>query len=224
VRVVTVHPQSTELCGGTHVRRSGDIGLFKLVSESGIASGVRRITAVTGAGALQHVRETERELRRAAELLKTSPKELVKRVEATQKRVKELEKKVEEVAVKAQTASSKDLLDQAREVNGMKVLATRVDPADDKVFRGLADQLRDRIRSGVIAIGGEKEGKALILVAATKDVVARGISAGELVREMAKEVGGKGGGKPDMAQAGGPDPSRLPAALDKLYELVKGRA
>ena len=90
----------------------------------------------------------------------------------------------------------------------MKVLATRVDPADAKVFRGLADQLRDRIRSGVVAIGGEKDGKALILVAATKDVVARGISAGDLVREMAKEVGGKGGGKPDMAQAGGPDPSQ----------------
>jgi alanyl-tRNA synthetase len=169
------------------------------------------------------VREAERELRKAADLLKTNPKELVKRVEATQKRVKELEKKVEEVAVKAQSASSKDLLDQAREVNGMKVLATRIDPADDKVYRGLADQLRDRIRSGVIAIGGEKDGKALILVAATKDVVARGISAGDLVREMAKEVGGKGGGKADMAQAGGPDPSKLPAALDKLYELVKGR-
>jgi alanyl-tRNA synthetase len=224
VRVVTVHPQSTELCGGTHVRRSGDIGLFKVVSESGIASGVRRITAVTGMGALQYLRETERELRRAADLLKTTPKELSKRVEATQKRVKELEKKVEEVAVKAQTASNKDLLDQAREVNGMKVLATRVDPADDKVFRGMADQLRDRIRSGVIAIGGEKDGKALILVAATKDVVARGISAGDLVREMAKEVGGKGGGKADMAQAGGPDATKLPAALDKLYELVKGRA
>jgi alanyl-tRNA synthetase len=224
VRVVTVHPQSTELCGGTHVRRSGDIGLFKIVSESGIASGVRRVTAVTGMGALQYVREAERELRKAADLLKTNPKELVKRVEATQKRVKELEKKVEEVAVKAQTASSKDLLDQAREVNGLKVLATRVDPADDKVFRGLADQLRDRIRSGVVAIGGEKDGKALILVAATKDVVAMGISAGDLVREMAKEVGGKGGGKADMAQAGGPDASKLPAALDKLYELVKGRA
>ncbi len=222
VRVVTVHPQSTELCGGTHVRRSGDIGLFKLVSESGIASGVRRVTAVTGVGALQYVREAERELRRAAELLKTSPKELFKRVEATQKRVKELERKVEEVAIKAQTTSSKDLLDQAREVNGMKVLATRVDPADDKIYRGLADQLRDRIRSGVVAIGGEKDGKALILVAATKDVVARGISAGALVREMAKEVGGKGGGKPDMAQAGGPDASKISAALDKLYELVKG--
>jgi alanyl-tRNA synthetase len=224
VRVVTVHPQSTELCGGTHVRRSGDIGLFKIISESGIASGVRRVTAVTGMGALQYVRETERELRKAADVLKTSPKELVKRVEATQKRVKELEKKVEEVAVKAQTASSKDLLDQARDVNGLKVLATRVDPADDKVFRGLADQLRDRIRSGVVAIGGEKDGKALILVAATKDVVAKGISAGDLVREMAKEVGGKGGGKADMAQAGGPDASKLGVALDKLYELVKSRA
>jgi alanyl-tRNA synthetase len=224
VRVVTVHPQSTELCGGTHVRRSGDIGLFKVLSEAGIASGVRRLTAVTGIGALQYLRETERELRRAAELLKTTPKELSKRVEATQKRVKELEKKVEEVAVKAQTASSKDLLAEARDVNGVKVLATRVDPADDKVFRGMADQLRDRIQSGVIAIGGEKDGKALILVAATKDLVARGISAGDLVREMAKEVGGKGGGKADMAQAGGPDATKLPQALDKIYELVKGRA
>ena len=138
--------------------------------------------------------------------------------------MKELEKKVEEVAVKAQTASSKDLLDQAREVNGVKVLATRVDPADDKVFRGMADQLRDRIHSGVIAIGGEKDGKALILVAATKDLVAKGISAGDLVREMAKEVGGKGGGKADMAQAGGPDATKIPQALDKLYELVKSRA
>jgi alanyl-tRNA synthetase len=222
VRVVTVHPESTELCGGTHVKRSGDIGLFKVVSEGGVASGVRRIVAVTGVGALQFVREQEHELKKAAALLKTTPKELATRVEATQKRVKELERKVEEVAVKAQTASNRDLLDQAREVNGMKVLTTRVDPADDKVFRGMADQLRDRIQSGVVAIGGEKDGRAIILVAATKDVVARGISAGDLVREMAKEVGGKGGGKADMAQAGGPDASKLPAALDKLYELVKG--
>ncbi|RKG95180.1 alanine--tRNA ligase [Corallococcus sp. CA053C] len=222
VRVVTVHPESTELCGGTHVKRSGDIGLFKVTSESGVASGVRRIVAVTGLGALQYVREQEHELKKVAALLRTTPKEVALRVEATQKRVKELERKVEEVAVKAQTASNKDLLDQAREVNGMKVLATRVDPADDKVFRGMADQLRDRIGSGVIAIGGEKDGRAVILVALTKDVVAKGISAGNLVREMAKEVGGKGGGKADMAQAGGPDAANLPAALEKLYELVKG--
>jgi alanyl-tRNA synthetase len=222
VRVVTVHPQSTELCGGTHVRRSGDIGLFKVVAESGVASGVRRINAVTGLGALQHVRETERELKKAAELLKTNPRELVKRVEATQRRVKELEKKIEEVAVKAQASSSKDLLEQARELNGMKVLATRIDPADPNVFRGLADQLRDRIQSGVIAIGGEKDGKVVLLVAATKDVIAKGIHAGNLLREMAKEVNGRGGGKPDLAQGGGEDPSRIPQAFEKLYELVKG--
>ncbi|RKH32254.1 alanine--tRNA ligase [Corallococcus sicarius] len=222
VRVVTVHPESTELCGGTHVKRSGDIGLFKVTSESGVASGVRRIVAVTGLGALQYVREQEHELKKVAALLRTTPKEAALRVEATQKRVKELERKVEEVAVKAQTASNKDLLDQARDVNGMRVLATRVDPADDKVFRGMADQLRDRIGSGVIAIGGEKDGRAVILVALTKDLVAKGISAGNLVREMAKEVGGKGGGKADMAQAGGPDAANLPAALEKLYELVKG--
>jgi alanyl-tRNA synthetase len=222
VRVVTVHPQSTELCGGTHVRRSGDIGLFKVLSEAGVASGVRRITGVTGVGALQYVRDTERELKKVAELLKTSPKDLFKRVEATQKRVKELEKKVEEVTVKAQTGSSKDLLEQARDINGMKVLATRMDPADPNVFRGLADQLRDRIKSGIIAIGGEKDGKVVLLVAATKDVVARGIHAGNLLRDMAKEVNGRGGGKPDLAQGGGEDPSRIPAAFDKLYELVKG--
>ena len=222
VRVVTVHPQSTELCGGTHVRRSGDIGLFKVVGEAGVASGVRRITGVTGLGALQYVRDTERELKKVAELLKTSPKDLFKRVEATLKRVKELEKKVEEVTVKAQTGTSKDLMEQARDINGMKVLATRMDPADPNVFRGLADQLRDRIKSGIIAIGGEKDGKVVLLVAATKDVVARGIHAGNLLRDMAKEVNGRGGGKPDLAQGGGEDPSRIPAAFDKLYELVKG--
>ena len=128
VRVVSVHPESTELCGGTHVRRSGDIGLFKITSESSIASGVRRIVALTGSGALAWVREMEHELRRAAEVLRTSPKELVKRAEATQKRLKELEREVESAALRA-SSSSTDALSQVREVNGIKVLATRVDPA-----------------------------------------------------------------------------------------------
>jgi len=107
-------------------------------------------------------------------------------------------------------------------VNGMKVVTARVDPADAKVYRGLADQLRDRLQSGVVAIGGGADGKALLLVAATPDLVARGISAAALVREMAKEIGGSGGGRADLAQAGGTDPSRIPAALEKLYELIKG--
>jgi alanyl-tRNA synthetase len=221
VRVVSVHPESTELCGGTHVRRSGDIGLFKIASESSIASGVRRMTAVTGAGALKFVRELEVELKKAAELLKTTPKELVKRVEASQKRIKELERKVEETALRASSGGAQDLLDQVREIGGLRVLAARIEPADANVYRQLADQWRDKLKSGVVAFAGEKDGKALILVAATKDVVAKGISAGQLIAEMAKEVGGRSGGKPDMAQAGGPDPAGIPAALERLYSLLK---
>jgi alanyl-tRNA synthetase len=221
VRVVSVHPQSTELCGGTHVSRTGDIGLFKIISDGSIASGIRRIVALTGAGAFTYLREIEDQVRKASEILKTSPKELVKRVEANQKRIKELERKAEEAAVRASSGSPADALAQAREVNGIKVLTTRVDPADAKVFRGLADQLRDRLRSGVVAIGGGKDGKALLLVAVTPDLAARGVSAVDLVREMAKEIGGSGGGKADLAQAGGNDPSRIPAALERLYELLK---
>ena len=181
VRVVSVHPETTELCGGTHVRRSGDIGLFKLTGESSIASGVRRITGLTGSGALAWVRELEHEMRRAAEVLRTSPKELVKRVEATQKRLKELEREVETVSLQA-SAGTADAFSQVREVNGIKVLATRVEPADAKRYRGLADQYRDRLKSGVVVVWGEKDGKGLVLVAATKDLVAKGLSAGDLVR------------------------------------------
>jgi alanyl-tRNA synthetase len=221
VRVVSVHPDSVELCGGTHVRRTGDIGLFKIVSDSSIASGVRRIVALTGLGALAYVRDLEHEVHKASELLKSSPKELVKRIDAIQKRIRELERKLEQAAAQSTSVSSKDLLDQAREINGIRVLATRVDPADPKVYRTLADQIRDRLRSGIVAIGGGNDGKALLLVAATPDLVARGINAAALIREMAKEIGGSGGGRADMAQAGGTDPSRIPAALEKLFELVK---
>jgi alanyl-tRNA synthetase len=224
VRVVSVHPESTELCGGTHVKRSGDIGLFKITSESSIASGVRRIVAVTGAGAFAYVRELEHELKRASEILKTSPKELVKRIETTQKRIKDLEKKAEEAAVRASSSAGQEDGEQVRNVSGVKVLTRRVDPADAKVFRGLADKLRDKLQSGIVAIGGEKDGKALILVAATKDLVARGIRADDLIREMAKQVGGTGGGKADLAQAGGSEPGKIGQALETVYELVRGCA
>jgi alanyl-tRNA synthetase len=219
VRVVCVHPETTELCGGTHVRRSGDIGLFKLTSESSIASGVRRIVALTGSGALAWVREMEHELRRAADVLRTSPKELVKRAEATQKRLKELEREVETVALQASSVSG-DAFSQVREVNGIKVLATRVEPADAKRYRGLADQYRDRLKSGVVVVWGEKDGKGLVLVAATKDLVAKGLSAGDMVREVARETGGAGGGKADLAQAGGADPLLLAAAVEHLVARV----
>ncbi len=226
VRVVSVHPESTELCGGTHVKRTGDIGMFKITAESAIAAGQRRIVGLTGIGALRYLREVERELRGVAEALKTSPKEVVKRAEASLKRIRELERKLEEATVRAlkgggagEASSNGD----TRDVGGVKVLTRQVEEADAKILRTLADQLRDQLQSGVVALGGRTaDGKALILVAATKDIVAKGFKAGDAVREMAKEVGGTGGGKPDMAQAGIPDPSKIGAAFDKLFTLVKG--
>ena len=146
--MVSVHPQSVELCGGTHTFRSGDIGLFKVTSESSIASGVRRMVAVTGAEAHRTVRDMELELRKAADLLKTSPREVVKRLETMQKRMKELEKKVEEAQLRAQASSGTG--ESLTEVAGMKVLIRRVDPADAKIFRGLADRYRDQLQSGVV--------------------------------------------------------------------------
>ncbi|MHB8416632.1 MAG: alanine--tRNA ligase [Myxococcales bacterium] len=219
VRVVQMGPESRELCGGTHVARTGDIGFFKIESEGSIASGVRRIVAHTGDAALVRIQEEEAQMRRAAELLKASPKELVQRVEGAAKRIKELEASLSAEKKRGATASSVNLLEGMREVKGVKVLATRTESGDPGAMRELADKLRDKIGSGVVALGGEKEGKALLLVAVTKDLTSR-YRAGDLVRELAKEVGGSGGGKPEMAQAGGPDGQKLGRALERLYELI----
>ncbi|MBL8952555.1 MAG: alanine--tRNA ligase [Myxococcaceae bacterium] len=220
VRVVTVHPESTELCGGTHVKASGDIGLLKITSDSSIASGVRRISALTGVGALPYVRELQRDLDGAAAALKAPRAELGKRIEASQKRIKELEKKLEELQLKGTGAKSED--ENIREVNGIKVLTKMIDSADPGLMRKMADRYRDQLKSGVIGLGGPTaDGKALVLIAATRDLVDKGLKAGDLVKAIAAEVGGSGGGKPDMAQLGVPDPSKVPQALARLYDLVK---
>jgi alanyl-tRNA synthetase len=222
VRVVTVHHESTELCGGTHVRRSGDIGTFKVLSEASVAAGVRRVVALTGAAAFEHLREQEKQLKRSADLFKAPPADLPRRIEAAQKRVKDLEKRIEEVQLNAQSGAGK-AGENIQEVNGIKVLTQRVDPADANLLRQLADRYKDQLKSGVIGLGGQTEdGKAIILVAATKDLVEKGFKAGDAIRAMAAEVGGKGGGKPDMAQAGGTDPSKIPQAFEKLIAMVKG--
>ncbi|MER2564040.1 MAG: alanine--tRNA ligase, partial [Myxococcaceae bacterium] len=221
VRVVTVHPESTELCGGTHVFRSGDIGLFKIVEESAIAAGVRRIVAYTGAAAVNHFRGIERLLMQSAALYKAAPPDLPKRIETNQKRVKELEKKIEEVQLKAASASTD--AESVQDVNGIKVLTHRVDGADANLLKQLADKYRDKLHSGVVGLGGATaDGKAIILVAATKDLVEKGFKSGDAVKVMAAELGGKGGGRADMAQAGGTDPSKLPQAFEKLLAHVKG--
>jgi alanyl-tRNA synthetase len=221
VRVVTVHHESTELCGGTHVFRSGDIGLFKITEESAIAAGVRRIVALTGSAAMNHLRTLERTLLTAAGLYKTAPDELPKRIEASQKRVKELEKKLEEAQLKAASASTD--AESVQDVNGIKVLTHRVDGADANLLRQLADKYKDKLRSGIVGLGGSTaDGKAIVLVAATKDLVDKGFKSGDAIKAMAAELGGKGGGKADLAQAGGTDPSKLPQAFEKLIAHVKG--
>jgi alanyl-tRNA synthetase len=217
VRVVALGP-SKELCGGTHVRRTGDIAFFKISSEESIAAGVRRIVAHTGPGAVELAQRTEDELRKAAALLKAGAFEVAAKIEAAQKRLKELERALEEAGGKLASAQSGDLAAQAESIGAAKVLATTV-KGDAKALRELADKLRDKLGSGVVALGAEVDGKAVLLVAVTKDLTGK-LKAGDLVREAAKLVGGAGGGKPDLAQAGGSDPSGLPAALQKVKELA----
>jgi alanyl-tRNA synthetase len=220
VRVLSIGP-SMELCGGTHVFRSGDIGFFKIKEESAIAAGIRRIVAVTGPEAVALVHEEEDALQKSAAFYKAATRELPQKIEATQARMRELEKEIESFKKKEAAAKSGDLASQAREIKGVKVLATRSD-GDPKGLRDLADKLRDKLGNGVIALGAEADGKAMLLVAVTKDLSAK-LSAKALLDELNKSFGGRGGGKPDLAQAGGGDATRLDQALNELYALVETR-
>jgi alanyl-tRNA synthetase len=218
VRVLQIGP-SVELCGGTHVARSGDVGLFKITSEGAIAAGVRRIVALTGPEALKAVHDEEQQLARAAAALKSSPRDVALRAEQAASRIKELEREVEQLQRKAAAAKSVDLALTAREVRGVKVLAARHDSGDPEALRELADKIRDQLKSGIVVLGGEKDGKANLLVAVTPDLTKK-YRAGDLVKELSKTLGGRGGGKPEMAQAGGGDPAMLDAALARVYELI----
>jgi alanyl-tRNA synthetase len=217
VRVVRIGP-SKELCGGTHVRRTGDISFFKIDSEESIAAGVRRLVAFTGPGAVEAVQREGDELRQAAALLKAGALEVAGKIEQTQRRLKDLERALEEARSKVASAQSGDLAAQAKDVNGAKVLAVKVQ-GDGKTLRDLADKLRDKLGRGVVALGAEQDGKAILLVAVTKDLTGK-VRAGDLVKEAAKLVGGSGGGKPELAQAGGSDPAGLDQALAKVSELA----
>jgi alanyl-tRNA synthetase len=217
VRVVTLGP-SKELCGGTHVRRTGDIAFFKIASEESIAAGVRRMVAHTGPRAVELAQRIEDELKRSAGLLRSGAFEVAAKIEAAQRRVKELERALEEAGGKLASAQSGDLAAQAEAVGSARILATRVS-GDAKALRELADKLRDKLGSGVVALGAEVDGKAVLLVAVTRDLTGK-VKAGDLVKEGARLVGGAGGGKPDLAQAGGADPAGLDSALAKIKSLA----
>jgi alanyl-tRNA synthetase len=218
VRVLDIGT-SRELCGGTHVARTGDIGLFKIVAESGVAAGVRRVEAVTGMGAVAHIQRQEDTLLEAAERLKAQPADVPARIGQLQDQVKGLEKALDRYKSRLAASQGDDLADQAVEIRGIKVLATRVDGADAKALRELADKLRDKLKSCVLALGSGLEGKVTLIAAVTPDLTDR-IKAGELVNFLAAQVGGKGGGKPDLAQAGGSQPEHLPRALQGVATWV----
>ena len=218
VRVVHIGSESTELCGGTHVQRAGDIGLFKIVSEEALAQGVRRIVARTGEGAMARVQQTEGQLRAAAQMLRCGPDQVTGLLEKLQAQVKARDGEVEALKHQLAVGVDQNLMGKVRDVNGVKLLVSRVD-ADPKTMRQAGDTLRQRLDSGVVVLGGENSGKATLMVMVSKDLTKKH-HAGKIMKQLAEIVGGRGGGRPDMAQGGGPDVARLDEALEKVVELI----
>ena len=218
VRVVTVESFSKELCGGTHCRQTGDIGLFRIESETGVAAGVRRIEAQTGRGAFAQMKKLETDIRELSDLLKVGRSELVPKTRKVLTQLKDKERELEELKLKMVSGSSVEA--SARTIAGVSVHVQRTDGLDVNGMRALADQLRDKLKSGVVALGAANDGKVSLLVIVTKDLIAK-LKAGDLIKEMAVEVGGTGGGRPEMAQAGGKDPAGLDTALEKVFGLVE---
>jgi len=224
VRVVSFGGVSTELCGGTHAKATGDIGLLQVVSQSGIAAGVRRIEALTGLGALRFVREREKALRRVGELLRVPPQQAPERVEKLLEERKEKEREIAELRrARHRGPAAAEAHAAPREIGGMRVLVREVEGVDGKELRELVDDLRGQVKSGVVLVASKLEGRVSLALGVTPDLRDR-IKAGDLVREIAAIVGGKGGGRPDFAQAGGTAPERLPEAIERLYALLGGAA
>ncbi len=218
VRMVSLRDYSKELCGGTHVSRTGDIGLFKILSESSVAAGVRRIEALTGQGSLGHVQSIEKEYRTLAHSLQARPGELAERLLQLQKRQKELEKSLKGKTVDRLKESARELAENAETVGEVPCVTAEFE-ADAETLRKLTDMIRDRLKGGVILLGSRNEGKALLVLTVAKELTPR-LHAGKLIKEAAKEVGGGGGGKPEMAQAGGSSPEHMEKAFRKLKELI----
>jgi len=221
VRVVGIG-SSKELCGGTHVARSGDIGLFKIVAEAGVAAGVRRVEAITGNNALRYVQEQERRVQGVSALLKTQPDELAERVAGILDNVRALEKELARLKAKLASGQGDDLAGQAMDVKGIKVLAATMDGADVTALRETMDKLKDKLQTAAIVLASVSEGKVSLIAGVTPTLTAK-VKAGELVNMVAQQVGGKGGGRPDMAQAGGTDAAALPKALASVQSWVESR-
>jgi alanyl-tRNA synthetase len=213
---------SRELCGGTHVTRTGDIGLFKIVSEGGVAAGIRRIEAVTGANALTLVQSLASRVNETASVLKVQPEEITQRIQQIQDQVKTLEKDLAAMKSKMASGQGDELLSQAVDIKGLKVLAVMLPDADASTLRVVMDKMKDQLKSAAIVLAAVNEGKVSLIAGVTADATNK-VKAGELVNFVAQQVGGKGGGRADMAQAGGTDPQGLPAALAGVQAWVGER-
>jgi alanyl-tRNA synthetase len=220
VRVLKMGDYSTELCGGTHVARTGDIGLFKITSEGGVSSGVRRIEAVTGQGALDHVDAEEARLAEAAHLLGGAVSDVVDKIRQLGERQKKLERELEALKAKLASGATADLGASAVDINGVKVLAARLEGFDAKALREAVDRLKQQLGDAVVLLAGTQDGKAS-LVAGVSGVALGRVKAGELLAHVAGQIGGKGGGRPDMAQGGGEDGPKLVVALEGVSEWVR---
>jgi alanyl-tRNA synthetase len=214
---------SRELCGGTHVTRTGDIGLFKILSESGVAAGVRRIEAITGDNALRWVQQTADTLQRAASMIKTQPMDLVDRLGLLQSQMRSLERDLDQLKSKLAASAGNDLLDKAIVLNGeAKLLVANMAGTDPKALRGMVDQLKDRLKSAVVLLSTVADDKISLVGGVTSDLVGK-VKAGDLVAMVASQVGGKGGGRPDMAMGGGTNVAALPGATSSVVSWVRER-
>lgn len=221
VRVVSVGDYSMELCGGTHISSSGEAGLIKIIGESGIASGVRRIEALTGTGAISWYKNKERTLRKVAEIVKSTPDDTPSKVNNLVEEIKNLQKELNSIKDKLANQSVNDLLNKAEDVSGVKVLAARLDQLDMTALRNMADTLKNKLGASVVVLASGFDGKVSLVVSATKDAVSRGIHCGKIISEAAKAAGGGGGGRPDMAQAGGKDVNGIDNAVKIAVAKIK---
>jgi alanyl-tRNA synthetase len=223
VRTVAVPGFSKELCGGTHVRATGDIGFFTLTSEGGIGAGVRRVEAVTGPGAYARLKHHEELLDDLRQLLKAQPGEELEKLQRLTAQQRDLERQLDTLKMRLATAQTQDHFSQVQDVVGMKTLALCLDNFDRKALRSFVDNAKERLGSGVIVAGSVEEDKAILVVGVTRDLTPR-IAAGAILEQVAALVGGKGGGRPDMAQGGGPDVAQLPAAIARVPEIITALA
>ena len=223
VRVVQMGDFSTELCGGTHVANTGDIAVFKILSESGVAAGVRRIEALTGPGVFAYYKELEDRLSEAAKIVKATPANLTEKLTHLMAEVKQLSSENESLKSKAARESLGNVMDQVKEIKGVKLLAAKADGADMNGLRDLGDQLKEKLGEGVVVLASEKDGKVNLVAMATDSAMAQGAHAGNLIKGIAALVGGGGGGRPNMAQAGGKNPAGIPQAIAEVEKVLEGQ-